>query len=248
MTARIALVTGGIGGIGTEICKELCAQGRVVIAGHLPTELDQAKAWRETLRAAHCQADIVAGDVACFESSARMVREVEEKFGPIEILVNCAGITRDRTLRKMDVSHWKAVIDTNLDSVFNVTRHVVDGMVARKFGRVVNVSSVNGQKGQFGQTNYSAAKAGVHGFTMALAQEVAHKGVTVNTISPGYVETSMTAQVPEEIRHQIVASIPVGRMATPCEIAHVVGFLCHDRTTYITGANVPVNGGMFMAA
>jgi len=248
MSARIALVTGGIGGIGTEICKELCAQGRVVIAGHLPNELDKAQEWRDAMRKAHCQADIVAGDVASFESSELMVREVEQKFGPVEVLVNCAGITRDRTLRKMDPSHWKAVIDTNLDSVFNVTRHVVDGMVQRKFGRVVNVSSVNGQKGQFGQTNYSAAKAGVHGFTMALAQEVARKGVTVNTISPGYVETPMTAEVPEEIRHQIVETIPVGRMARPGEIAHVVAFLCHDLTTYMTGANVPVNGGMYMAA
>ncbi|MDH3638683.1 MAG: acetoacetyl-CoA reductase [Gammaproteobacteria bacterium] len=247
MSSKIALVTGGIGGIGTEICKELCTQGRMVIAGHLPDELEKATEWRDAMREENCQAEIVAGDVSCFESSEQMVREVEKTFGPIEVLVNCAGITRDRTLRKMDPGHWKAVIDTNLDSVFNVTRHVVEGMIEREFGRVVNVSSVNGQKGQFGQTNYSAAKAGVHGFTMALAQEVARKGVTVNTISPGYVETRMTAQVPEEIRHQIVETIPVGRMATPSEIAHVVGFLCDDRTTYITGANVPVNGGMYMA-
>ncbi len=247
MSVKIALVTGGIGGIGTEICRELCQQGRVVIAGHLPSELEKAKRWRQAMREEHCRAEIVAGDVSSFESSEAMVRAVEEQFGPIEILVNCAGITRDRTLRKMDPGHWKAVIDTNLDSVFNVTRHVVAGMIERKFGRVVNVSSVNGQKGQFGQTNYSAAKAGVHGFTMALAQEVARKGVTVNTISPGYVETTMTNEVPEDIRLQIVETIPVGRMASPGEIAHVVKFLCDDRTTYITGANVPVNGGLYMA-
>ena len=246
MTKKIALVTGGTGGIGTEICRELCDQGRRVLAGYLPAEEEAALQWQAQLAAEDCHVEIVAGDVASYESCQAMVEDVEARFGPIEILVNCAGITRDRTLRKMEKNHWQAVISTNLDSVFNVTRHVVDGMLERGFGRVVNISSVNGQKGQFGQTNYSAAKAGIHGFTMALAQEVARKGVTVNTISPGYVETTMTSAVPEDIRNQIVATIPIGRMASPEEIAHAVGFLCDDDTTYITGANIPVNGGLYM--
>lgn len=247
MKRKIALVTGGTGGIGTEICRELCDQGRHVIAGYLPAEQQAADQWLERMRGEGCTVDLVAGDVTDYEACSAMVRTVEEQFGPVEILVNCAGITKDRTLRKMGEEHWKAVLTTNLDSVFNVTRHVVEGMIERGFGRVVNISSVNGQKGQFGQTNYSAAKAGIHGFTMALAQEVARKGVTVNTVSPGYVETTMTAAVPEDIRNQIVATIPVGRMAAPDEIAHAVGFLCHDETTYITGANIPVNGGLYMS-
>ncbi len=247
MNHRVALVTGGTGGIGTEVCRELCRQDRVVIAGYLPDESEQAEVWLDTMRNEGCEAHIVSGDVSDFESCQAMVHEVEERFGPIEILVNCAGITRDKTLRKMAPENWKAVINTNLDSVFNVTRNVVDGMIERGFGRVVNISSVNGQKGQFGQTNYSAAKAGVHGFTMALAQEVASRGVTVNTISPGYVATPMTAVMPEEIQDQIVATIPMRRMAHPAEIAQAVGFLCDERTAYITGANLPVNGGMYMS-
>lgn len=243
---KIAFVTGGIGGIGTEICKELLDQDRFVVAGYLPEHEQSALDWQRSMGEQGYQLEIIAGDVSDFESCREMIEHIEKRYGPIEILVNCAGITRDKTLRKMEPDHWKAVINTNLDSVYNVTRHVVDGMIARGFGRVVNVSSVNGQKGQFGQTNYSAAKAGVHGFTMALAQEVAGRGITVNTISPGYVETAMTAAIPAEIRAQIVATIPLGRMAQPSEIAHVVGFLCDDETSYITGANVPVNGGMYM--
>ena len=243
---RIALVTGGIGGIGTEICKELVDQGRFVVAGYLSEQEADAQQWQAAMAADNYEIAIISGDVSCFDSCRAMAEQIESLYGPVEILVNCAGITRDKTLRKMDPENWKAVINTNLDSVYNVTRHLVDGMITRGFGRVVNVSSVNGQKGQFGQTNYSAAKAGVHGFTMALAQEVAGRGITVNTISPGYVETAMTATIPEEIRNQIVATIPMGRMAKPDEIAHVVGFLCDDETSYITGANVPVNGGMYM--
>lgn len=247
MTKRIALVTGGIGGIGTEVCRELCRQDRVVVAGHLPDEAEQAEAWLDSMRSEGHEVDIVPGDVSDFESSAAMVRRVEENHGVIEVLVNCAGITRDKTLRKMSPEDWKAVINTNLDSVFNVTRNVINNMLENGFGRIVNISSVNGQKGQFGQTNYSAAKAGVHGFTMALAQEVASKGVTVNTVSPGYVDTPMTEELPDDIKDQIVSGIPMRRMATPGEIAQAVGFLCEDRTDYITGANVPVNGGMYMS-
>ncbi len=243
----IALVTGGIGGIGTEICKVLSRQNSRVIAGYLPMEADAAKRWQEELLNDEYKVEIVAGDVACFDSSLSMVSEVENNYGFIDILVNCAGITRDKTLRKMDKEHWYSVINTNLNSVFNVTRHVVDGMVQRGYGRVVNISSVNGQKGQFGQTNYSASKAGVHGFTMALAQEVASKGVTVNTVSPGYIATNMTMTMPEEIRKEIVADIPIGRVGDPADIANAVAFLCTDQSSYITGANIPVNGGFYMS-
>lgn len=244
---KVALVTGGIGGIGTEICKRLARDGRQVVAGYLPAEEDLAEEWRLTRKRERFDIATVAGDVASFESAGKMVREVRERFGRIDILVNCAGITRDKTLRKMDPEHWNAVLTTNLDSVFNVTRHVVEGMMEQGFGRIINISSVNGQKGMFGQTNYSAAKAGVHGFSMALAQEVASKGVTVNTISPGYVETRMTQAVPEDIRNTIVAGIPLGRMGRPAEIAHAVAFLSADESGYITGINLPVNGGMYMS-
>jgi acetoacetyl-CoA reductase len=173
--------------------------------------------------------------------------EIRQQFDRIDILVNCAGITRDKTFRKMEPDQWNLVISTNLNSIFNVTRHVVEDMLEQGFGRIINISSVNGQKGMFGQTNYSAAKAGVHGFTMALAQEVARKGITVNTVSPGYVETYMTQAVPEDIRNTIVAGIPLGRMARSEEVAHAVAFLSADESAYITGINLPVNGGMYMS-
>ncbi|MBA2492992.1 MAG: acetoacetyl-CoA reductase [Gammaproteobacteria bacterium] len=244
---RVTLVTGGIGGIGTEICKRLAQGTRTVVAGHLPSEHGEAEEWQSMRRAEGLEIELIDGDVSSFDSSAEMVRNVRKRFGEIDILVNCAGITRDKTLRKMEPDHWNAVLTTDLDSVFNVTRQVVESMMAQGFGRIINISSVNGQKGMFGQTNYSAAKAGVHGFSMALAQEVASKGVTVNTVSPGYVETRMTAAVPEDIRNTIVAGIPLGRMATPAEIAHAVAFLSLDESGYITGINLPVNGGMYMS-
>jgi acetoacetyl-CoA reductase len=246
MGDKVALVTGGIGGIGTEVCKCLAGQGRRVAAGYLPSEEQAALAWQGQRRQEGFDIVIVPGDVSCFESSSEMVRQVRQRLGSIDILVNCAGITRDKTLRNMERQQWQAVLSTNLDSVFNVTRQVLDGMIERGFGRIVSISSVNGQKGQFGQTNYSAAKAGVHGFTMALAQEVADKGITVNTVSPGYVATDMTQAIPEEIRHAIVSQIPMKRMAQACEVAHVVAFLSSDETAYITGANLPVNGGLYM--
>ena len=247
MTRKIALVTGGTGGIGTEVCRELIRQNRKVIAVYPPDEETPARRWLQEMRSDDADIEIMKADVSSFESCSQMINDVKERFGAIEILVNCAGITRDKTLRKMDPNHWQAVINTNLDSLFNVTRNVVEDMVSGGFGRVVNISSVNGQKGQFGQTNYAAAKAGVHGFTMALAQEVAAKGVTVNTISPGFVDTPMTAAMPTEIREQIITTIPLGRMADPAEIARAVGFFCLEDTQYITGANLPVNGGMYMS-
>lgn len=247
MNKRVALVTGGTGGIGTAVCQELHRQNCKVVAGYLVEEADAAAQWLRDMRAQGLDdLDLAEGDVSCYDSSSRMVQTIKKSVGRIEILVNCAGITRDKTLQKMDPTHWRAVINTNLDSLYNVTRNVLQDMVESGFGRVVNISSVNGQKGQFGQTNYSAAKAGVHGFTMALAQEVARKGVTVNTISPGYVDTRMTAAVPAEIRKEILATIPLGRMAQPAEIAHAVGFFCREESGYITGVNLPVNGGMYM--
>ena len=247
MAERIALVTGGIGGIGSAICVELAAKGFKVVAGYYPAEKDDAEAWQEKQRAEGNAFEIASGDVSSFESSSDMVKDIEARVGPIDVLINCAGITRDKTFRKMEPDQWKAVIATNLDSLFNVTRQVVDGMTERGWGRIVNISSVNGQRGQFGQTNYSAAKAGAHGFTMALAQEVARKGVTVNTVSPGYIATEMTKAMAEEVREQIVAQVPMSRMGEPDEVAYLVGVLCDDRAAYITGANYELNGGLFMS-
>ena len=174
-----------------------------------------------------------------------MIKKVEETVGPINVLVNCAGITRDGFLKNMDESKWDAVLSTNLDGVFNMTKNVLNYMLSRQFGRIINISSVNGQRGQFGQTNYSAAKAGMHGFTMALAQEVARKGITVNSVSPGYIATSMVMEIDEEIRNDLVSQIPMQRMGKPSEIANTVGFLASNDADYITGANIPVNGGLF---
>ena len=247
MAARNALVTGGIGGIGSAICVELAAKGFKVVAGYYPAEKELAEAWQEKQRGEGREFEIASGDVSSFESSKDMVKDIEARVGPIDVLINCAGITRDKTFRKMEPDQWKAVIATNLDSLFNVTRQVVDGMTERGWGRIVNISSVNGQRGQFGQTNYSAAKAGAHGFTMALAQEVARKGVTVNTVSPGYIATEMTQAMAEEVRQQIVAQVPMSRMGEPDEVAYLVGVLCDDRAAYITGANYELNGGLFMS-
>jgi acetoacetyl-CoA reductase len=245
-TQKIALVTGGIGGIGTAICVALADQGRKVIAGYFPPEAELASAWQAKHRDNGYEFEIVACDVSDFESSKQMLHDVENTIGSVDILVNCAGITRDKTLRRMTHEQWDAVLRTNLDSAFNVTRQVVEGMTEKGFGRIVNISSVNGQKGQFGQANYSAAKAGLHGFTKAVAQELAGRGVTVNSVSPGYVKTEMTDAIPEDVRDSIIQQVPMGRMAFPDEIAYVVSFLTDDRNTYMTGANLPVNGGMYM--
>ena len=244
---KIAFITGGTGGIGTAICIGLAQQGRRVVAGYYPPEKDAAQAWQKVRKQEGYDFEIVAGDVSDFESSNQMIAEIENKFGSIDILINCAGITSDKTLGKMSQSQWDSVLSTNLDSAFNVTRHVVEAMSQNKFGRIVNISSVNGQKGQFGQANYSAAKAGLHGFTKAVAQELASKGVMVNTVSPGYVKTEMTSVMPAEILDSIISQVPVGRMATPEEVSYTVCFLTDDRNTYMTGANLPVNGGMYMS-
>ncbi len=192
------------------------------------------------------QLEVVEVDVTSFDSCASMVERVERELGPIDILVNNAGVTRDTTFRKMTKGQWDCVLTSNLDSLFNVTRNVITGMLDRGYGRVINISSINGEKGQFGQVNYSAAKAGIHGFTMALAQEVARKGITVNTVSPGYIATEMVLAVPEEIRNKVTAEIPIGRMGTPEEVAYVVDFLASTQAGLFTGANLSRNGGQHM--
>ena len=245
MANRVALVTGGTGGIGTEICKALANMGCQVVASWL-AGVDDGETWQQNMQAAGYNFTITEGNVADFEAAEKMVKAAEEKLGPIEILVNCAGITKDGFLHKMSKEQWDGVIRTDLDSVFNVTRQVITGMRDRGFGRIINISSVNGQKGQIGQTNYSAAKAGMHGFTMALAQESARKGITVNTISPGYIDTSMVAAMGEKILKDMIAQIPVGRLGKPDEIARLVAFLAADESGFITGANIAINGGMHM--
>ncbi len=248
MTKKItALVTGGVGGIGSAICVELTHRGYEVVAGYHPAEEKHAQDKLKEWKAAGLSIDIAVGDVSSFSACADMAKAIQKKHGVVQGLVNCAGITRDKTLKKMEEGDWTSVINVNLNSIYNVTKQFVDGMTEAGFGRIVNISSVNGKKGQFGQTNYSAAKAGIHGFTMALAQEVARKGVTVNSVSPGYTETVMTKAIPEEVTQQIVAQIPVGRMAQPEEIAYVVGFLADKRAGYITGQNISPNGGMFIS-
>ena len=222
MTKRIALVTGGTGGIGTAICRELAKAGYSVVANFYPPEQQQAEAWLAEQQADYPQIHIAAADVTDFDSCAEMVKSIESDLGPIDVLVNCAGITRDKTLKRMTPEQWHAVIDTNLSSAFNVTQQVLIGMTERGYGRIINVSSVNGQKGQFGQANYSAAKAGLHGFTMAVAQETAAKGVTVNTVSPGYIETAMTSAMPEQVLDAIISAVPMGRMGKPQDRKSVV--------------------------
>ena len=246
MSQRIAVVTGGIGGLGTEICRHLVRSGRKVIAADLGTRQERIDAFRGEVADLGDSIQFEPLDVADFDGAEALVRRVQNQHGAIDILVNAAGITRDTTLRKMTAAQWSDVLRINLDGVFNMCRHVVEGMSERGFGRIVNISSVNGQTGQFGQTNYSAAKAGMHGFTMALAREVAKKGVTVNSVSPGYCATAMVMAIPEAVRNQIVAGIPVGRLGEPREIARVVDFLAADDSGFITGANIPVNGGYFM--
>ena len=246
MTQRIAVVTGGLGGLGTEICKQLARRGRRVVAADLGAREERIAEFREEMKEFDGQVTFEPMNVGDFADCERAIGHITNAVGPIDILVNSAGITRDVTLRKMSAQQWNDVLRINLDGAFNVCRQVIDSMCDRGFGRIVNISSVNGQTGQFGQANYSAAKAGVHGFSMALAREVARKGVTVNSVSPGYCRTQMVMAIPENIRNQIVATIPVGRLGEPSEIARTVDFLSADDAGFITGANIPVNGGYFM--
>ena len=243
---RVALVTGGMGGLGEAICIKLAALGYKVVTTHSPGNA-KAKEWLASMNNMGYGFKAYPCDVADFDSCKECVDTVTKEVGPVDVLVNNAGITRDMTFKKMDKSAWDAVIRTNLDSCFNMSKQVVDGMVERKWGRVINVSSVNGQKGAFGQTNYSAAKAGMHGFTKALALEVARAGVTVNTISPGYIGTKMVMAIPQEILDsKILPQIPVSRLGKPEEIAGLVAYLSSDEAAFVTGANISINGGQHM--
>ena len=244
MTSRVALVTGGTGGIGTAIVKRLARSGHRVATNYRNEE--KARAWQAELAAEGLQIALAKGDVSEPGDAERMVREVEAQLGPVEILVNNAGITRDTTFHKMSPQQWRDVICTNLDSCFNVTRPVIEAMRERRWGRIIQISSINGQKGQYGQANYAAAKAGMHGFTISLAQENAKFGITVNTVSPGYIGTDMVMAVPEEVRNKIVAQIPTGRLGDPDEIAYAVAFFIPDEAGWITGANLSANGGQYM--
>ncbi|QDQ86782.1 acetoacetyl-CoA reductase [Alcaligenaceae bacterium SJ-26] len=244
MSEKLAYVTGGMGGIGTAICQRLARDGYRVIAGCGPSRdheqwlADQAEQGFSFIAS--------VGNVSDWESTVVAFERIRAEHGPVDVLVNNAGITRDGLFRKMTLDDWRAVIDTNLNSLFNVTKQVIDGMVERQWGRIINISSVNGQKGQFGQTNYSTAKAGIHGFTMALAQEVASKGVTVNTISPGYIGTDMVRAIRTDVLDKIVATIPVRRLGSPEEIASMVAWLASDDAGFATGADFSLNGGLHM--
>ncbi len=243
---RIALITGGMGGLGESICTKMHDAGFRVVVTHSPGNKNVA-AWNADMKARGYDFLLVPVDVADYDSCHACVVKVQAEVGPVDILVNNAGITRDMTFKKMGKPDWDAVMRTNLDSVFNMTKPVCDGMVDRGWGRIINVSSVNGSKGAFGQTNYSAAKAGMHGFTKALALEVAKKGVTVNTISPGYIGTKMVTAIPKEILDsKIIPQIPVGRLGKPEEVAGLIIYLCSEEAAFVTGANIAINGGQHM--
>jgi acetoacetyl-CoA reductase len=245
MKNRIALITGGLGDIGTAICHEFLKNGAIVIAADC-VDKDKALRWQAEQKKLGYDIFLANMDVTQFESCAAMAKDVEARVGPVDILVNAAGTINDATLRKMTPEQWTQVVHTDLDSMFNVTRQFINGMIERGFGRIINISSVNGEKGQFGQTNYASAKAGVYGFTKSLAQEVAKHGITVNSISPGYVESRMVMSVPEPIRQKIIEQIPVGRLAKPEEIAWSIAFLASERSGFMTGADLAVNGGIYM--
>jgi acetoacetyl-CoA reductase len=244
LKGKVALVTGGTGGIGAAICLRLADSGAKVATNYRNEE--KAKKWQNEVKKGGYDINIYQADVSDFDACVNLVKMIESELGPIDILVNNAGITKDGSFRKMSKEQWNDVIKINLDSLFNVTKQIVDGMSERGWGRIINISSINGQKGQLGQTNYSAAKAGMHGFTMALAQEVARKGITVNTVSPGYIATGMVMAVPEDIRKKIIASIPVGRLGKVEEIAALVDFLASDEAAFATGADFSMNGGQHM--
>jgi acetoacetyl-CoA reductase len=244
MAQKVAYVTGGMGGIGTAICRRLAKEGHKVIAGCGPTR--DFNKWLDEQKADGYNFHASVGNVADWQSTVDAFAKAKAEHGPIDVLVNNAGITRDRMFMKMTREDWDAVIDTNLNSMFNVTKQVVPDMVERGWGRIIQISSVNGEKGQAGQTNYSAAKAGMHGFTMALAQEMANKGVTVNTVSPGYIGTDMVRAIKPEVLEKIVATIPVKRLGNPEEIGSIVAWLAGEDSGFTTGADFSCNGGLHM--
>jgi len=247
MKRRIALVTGGVGGIGTGISRRLAKENVFVIANYVIPGSEGP--FVEAMRAAgfsDVQFAVMAGDVSDFKVAEEMVAQLIAQYGPVDILINCAGITRDASFRKMSLEQWRSVMSTNLDSVFNVTKQVIEGMVAQEWGRIISISSVNGVKGAFGQTNYAAAKAGILGFTKSLALEVAKKGVTVNAISPGFIDTPMTQAMPDAARSAVIAAIPIERMGVPADIANAVAYLASNEASYVTGTNLAVNGGVHL--
>ncbi|MBU8976178.1 MULTISPECIES: acetoacetyl-CoA reductase [unclassified Lysobacter] len=244
MQSRVALVTGGTGGIGSSIVQRLAGMGHRVATNY--RDEDRARAWQAKMRERGVDVVLARGDVSSPDEAQALVEDIERQLGPIEVLVNNAGITRDSTFHRMTPVQWNEVIGTNLNSCFNVTRPVIEGMRERKWGRIVQISSINGLKGQYGQANYAAAKAGMHGFTISLARENARFGITVNTVSPGYVATDMVMAVPEDVRAKIVAEIPTGRLGSPEEIAYAVSFLVAEEAAWITGSNLDINGGHHM--
>jgi acetoacetyl-CoA reductase len=243
---RIAMVTGGMGGLGEAICIKLAALGDTVVSTYSPSNT-KSKEWLAAMKSQGYEFHAFACDVTNWNSCHDCVKKVTAEIGPVDVLVNNAGITRDMTFKKMDSVNWQAVMHSNLDSVFNMTKQVCDDMVERGWGRIINISSVNGQKGAFGQTNYSAAKAGMHGFTKALSLEVARKGVTVNTISPGYIGTKMVMAIPKDVLDaKIIPQIPMGRLGKPEEVAGLVAYLASEEAAFVTGANIAINGGQHM--
>ncbi len=243
---RIAVVTGGMGGLGESISTKMADAGYKVVVTYSPSNT-KWKGWIDEMKGRGYAFGAYPVDVASYDDAASKVAQIQKEFGAVDILVNNAGITRDMTFKKMTKADWDAVMHTNLDSCFNMTKQVMDGMVERAWGRVINVSSVNGQKGAFGQTNYSAAKAGIHGFSKALALEVAKKGVTINTISPGYIGTKMVTAIPKEILDsKILPQIPIGRLGKPDEVAGLIIYLCSEEAAFVTGANISINGGQHM--
>jgi len=245
--SRVALITGGMGGLGEAICIKMAALGYKVVTTYSPGNTKSGD-WLKQMKDQGYNFHAYSCDVTDYDSCNACVDKVMAEVGPVDVLVNNAGITRDMTFKKMTKSDWDAVMRTNLDSVFNMTKQVMDGMLERGWGRVINISSVNGQKGAFGQTNYSAAKAGIHGFTKALALEVAKKGVTVNTISPGYIGTKMVMAIPQEVLDsKILPQIPGGRLGKPEEIAGLVAYLSSDEAAFVIGANISINGGQHMS-
>ncbi|HGC5940605.1 TPA: acetoacetyl-CoA reductase [Legionella pneumophila] len=247
MCKRIALVTGGMGGIGTAICQEMHHLNYQVVACYFKGgNHDLARAWQQKQFHQGFDIDIAYADISSFKDCEKLTDLVIEKYGKVDVLVNNAGVTQDATLKKMTEMQWQNVINANLNSVFNMSKTVLSSMLDNAYGRIITISSINGRKGQFGQCNYAASKSALYGFTMSLAQEVAKKGITVNTISPGYIKTEMLASIKEDILNSITAQIPVGRLGEPQEIARLVTFLADEQSGFITGANFDINGGQYM--
>jgi len=241
-----AIVTGGTGGIGTAICQRLAQEYQVIACYFKQGHHEAAQTWQAEQKKAGFDIDIIYGNIAQFTDCEKITTHLMEKYGSLDVLINNAGITEDTTLKKMTPEQWHIVIDSNLTSVFNMTRNVLPHMIQNNYGRIISISSINGRKGQLGQCNYAASKSALFGFTKSLAQEVATKNITANTVSPGYVDTRMLAHVPPDILQTIIADIPVGRLGKPEDIAHAIAFLAATDSGFITGANLDVNGGQYM--